>query len=337
MSLFLILALALGLGIVWRLVRLAVRIALLFALIALIAVYGARSSHSRSTTSPPSGTSARVAHVADGDTLTALTARGPMRVRLLGIDAPELTGTRFGHPTCGGRSAAIHLRALAPPGTSVRLVTDQASGDTYDAYHRCSRTSTVRTGTSARHSSPPARRSSTATAADASHAWPPTCVPSGPRAHTTSAPGARARAISAARWGEEALMSAQATTPSAGLGGPPWTAEATVYFHGGPLSNFAPTPGLRLPFGYHGHHENDRVPVSTVEHWFQACKATSRQQFDLILACGTAASAKRAGRETELRPDWEQVKFEVMLRPVPCPQSRLLTSALLRLRGPRLH
>jgi endonuclease YncB( thermonuclease family) len=135
-SLFLILALALGLGIVWRLVRLAVRIALLFALIAVIAVYGARASHSRSTTPPPSGTRARAAHVADGDTLTALTARGPMRVRLLGIDAPELTGTRFGHPTCGGRSAAIHLRALAPPGTSVRLVTDQASGDTYDAYHR---------------------------------------------------------------------------------------------------------------------------------------------------------------------------------------------------------
>jgi hypothetical protein len=43
--------------------------------------------------------------------------------------------------------------------------------------------------------------------------------------------------------------------------GPPWSADGTVYFHGGWLSNFAPTPGLRLPFGYHGHHENDRVPV----------------------------------------------------------------------------
>ena len=100
---------------------------------------------------------------------------------------------------------------------------------------------------------------------------------------------------------------------TATLDGPPWTAPDTVYFHGGPLSNFAPTRGLRLPFGSHGHHENDRVPVRTVEHWFQACKATSRQQFDLILACGTAAAAKRAGRETELRPDWERVKLEVML------------------------
>ena len=87
-----------------------------------------------------------------------------------------------------------------------------------------------------------------------------------------------------------------------------------MYFYGGPLSNFAATPGLRLPFGYHGHHENGRVPVQTVEHWFQACKATSRQQFDMILACGSAQAAKHAGRQTELRPDWEQVKFQVMLR-----------------------
>ena len=70
---------------------------------------------------------------------------------------------------------------------------------------------------------------------------------------------------------------------------------------------------MRLPRGYFGHHENDRVPVRSVEHFFQACKATSRRKFDLILACNTAAAAKRAGRETELRPDWEQVKFEVML------------------------
>ena len=96
--------------------------------------------------------------------------------------------------------------------------------------------------------------------------------------------------------------------------GPPWTGDGTIYFYGGWLSNFAPTPELRLPFGYWGHHENDRVPVRTVEHWFQACKATSRQQFDVILASSSATAAKQAGRATELRPDWEQVKLEVMLR-----------------------
>ncbi len=94
---------------------------------------------------------------------------------------------------------------------------------------------------------------------------------------------------------------------------PPWTVEGTVYFYGGPFSNFAATRGLRLPFGYHGHHEHDRTPVRWVENWFQACKATSREQFDLILACDSPASAKRAGRATQLRPDWEQVKLEVML------------------------
>jgi ribA/ribD-fused uncharacterized protein len=103
---------------------------------------------------------------------------------------------------------------------------------------------------------------------------------------------------------------AATTEPS----GPPWTAADTVYFYGGPLSNFAATPGLRLPFGYHGHHESDRVPVRTLEHWLQACKATSRQQFDMILACGSPQAAKHAGRHTDLRPDWEQVKFQVMLR-----------------------
>lgn len=104
-----------------------------------------------------------------------------------------------------------------------------------------------------------------------------------------------------------------AATSTAGRTGPPWTADDTVYFYGGPLSNFAPTPGLRLPFGYHGHQERDRVPVTTTEHWFQACKATSRAQFDVILASGSAMIAKRAGRQTQLRPDWEQVKFQVML------------------------
>jgi len=45
-----------------------------------------------------------------------------------------------------------------------------------------------------------------------------------------------------------------------GRTGPPWTADGTVYFYVGWLSNFAPTPGLRLPFGYHEHRENDRGP-----------------------------------------------------------------------------
>ncbi len=103
------------------------------------------------------------------------------------------------------------------------------------------------------------------------------------------------------------------TVSAADGNGRPWTAPDTPYFYGGWLSNFAPTPDLRRPVGYHGHQERELVPARSVEHWFQACKATSRQAFDLILGCSTPRGAKRAGRETELRADWEQVKVEVML------------------------
>lgn len=101
--------------------------------------------------------------------------------------------------------------------------------------------------------------------------------------------------------------------PLPGRAAAPWTTPHTLYFHGGWLSNFAPTPRLQLPFGYQGHDERDLVPVRTVEHWFQACKTTSRRDFDNVLACPTPAAAKHAGRSIDLRPDWEQIKFNVML------------------------
>ena len=87
-------------------------------------------------------------------------------------------------------------------------------------------------------------------------------------------------------------------TPSPGVTEPPWTAHRHGLLLRRPAVELRANPGLRLPFGYHGHHENDRVPVTTVEHWFQACKATSRQQFDLILACshGRDRQARRPAR-----------------------------------------
>jgi ribA/ribD-fused uncharacterized protein len=102
---------------------------------------------------------------------------------------------------------------------------------------------------------------------------------------------------------DAACVDAVATTPSS---------TAAAAFRRA-YSKFATTPGLRLPSGYHGHHEPDRIPVRTLEHWFQACKTTSRQQFDLILACAGAHAAKHAGRQTALRRDWEHVKYRVML------------------------
>jgi ribA/ribD-fused uncharacterized protein len=104
-----------------------------------------------------------------------------------------------------------------------------------------------------------------------------------------------------------------ALTPVPRQTGPPWNATNTKYFYGGWLSAFAPTPGLWLPVSYYGRKESELVLVRALENWFQATKATSRQEFDRILVCPTPAAAKRAGRQTELRPDWEDIKFDVMV------------------------
>lgn len=52
----------------------------------------------------------------------------------------------------------------------------------------------------------------------------------------------------------------------------------------------------------------------TAEHAFQAAKATSAADFQKIQAASTPAFAKAAGRKIAIRPDWDQVKREIMLR-----------------------
>ncbi len=63
-----------------------------------------------------------VERIADGDTFTC---RGRVRVRLIGIDTPELAQ---GEP---GRRARAALARLIPPGTSVRLEHDVSARDRY--------------------------------------------------------------------------------------------------------------------------------------------------------------------------------------------------------------
>lgn len=78
------------------------------------------------------GTPAVVVRVSDGDTIVAdLDGGGEERVRLLGIDTPEL-GDR---PECGAAEATAHLRSLLPEGTEVRLVGDPSQDDR-DVYDR---------------------------------------------------------------------------------------------------------------------------------------------------------------------------------------------------------
>ncbi|HEY5847922.1 MAG TPA: thermonuclease family protein [Microlunatus sp.] len=76
-----------------------------------------------------------VRYVYDGDTLqlqaarpgTYVTTTAKIRVRLIGIDAPEMRPT----PECYGPEATARLRELAGPGSRVWVAPDQDSWDRY--------------------------------------------------------------------------------------------------------------------------------------------------------------------------------------------------------------
>ncbi len=56
------------------------------------------------------------------------------------------------------------------------------------------------------------------------------------------------------------------------------------------------------------------VGDTTVEHQYQAAKYLNADQAGIILDCPTPAKAKRLSRlMTNWRPDWEQVKVDIML------------------------
>ena len=68
------------------------------------------------------------------------------------------------------------------------------------------------------------------------------------------------------------------------------------------LSNF-----FYSPFEFNGEI------YSTVEHAFQAAKTFDTEQRQSIRLAASPAQAKQMGRTVQLRPDWEQVKFGIML------------------------
>lgn len=88
--------------------------ALLGVVIALLAA-GCRDDATTSPPDPSAGQPATVEWVNDGDTLTLV---GGTKVRLVQVDAPELT------TDCYGRAALRVLIDLAPKGTRVVLVRD---------------------------------------------------------------------------------------------------------------------------------------------------------------------------------------------------------------------
>lgn len=71
----------------------------------------------------PAGRDVVITSITDGDTFRA----GDERVRLIGIDTPEVSGD----VECFGREATAALDRLVPPGTDVRLVADVGLIDRY--------------------------------------------------------------------------------------------------------------------------------------------------------------------------------------------------------------
>ena len=58
----------------------------------------------------------------------------------------------------------------------------------------------------------------------------------------------------------------------------------------------------------------DNICYPTVEHYFQAQKTLDKNKRKEIAAAMTPGVAKRLGRHVKLRPDWEEVKDDVMYR-----------------------
>lgn len=91
-------------------------------------------------------------------------------------------------------------------------------------------------------------------------------------------------------------------------------------------SNFYPCP-IRVDVGWGMHL------YPTGEHAFAAAKANTEAEHAKIAAADSPGLAKHLGRCTDLRPDWEQIKVEVMTKVLeakfPVRESSELTAALL--------
>lgn len=70
-----------------------------------------------------------VVDVVDGDTLVVRSGNKDVRVRLLGIDAPEVDHHGDGAGECYGDEATRQLEALAPVGSRVTLSADDGQDD----------------------------------------------------------------------------------------------------------------------------------------------------------------------------------------------------------------
>jgi ribA/ribD-fused uncharacterized protein len=99
-----------------------------------------------------------------------------------------------------------------------------------------------------------------------------------------------------------------------------------IPFYGGSFSNFvAPDGGLSVVvdprqdlavpelWDFVNGEGLLHIKAPTVEHFFQSAKAITLEDWDAILKPEDPWEAKRLGKATTLREDWEAVKYNIML------------------------
>src|SRR4051794_39898490 len=57
---------------------------------------------------------------------------------------------------------------------------------------------------------------------------------------------------------------------------------------------------------------SDGINFPSVEHAFQACKTNKWEEIAAIWSAETPGQAKRLGKKVTLRPDWNEVKLQIM-------------------------
>lgn len=78
--------------------------------------------------------------------------------------------------------------------------------------------------------------------------------------------------------------------------------QGFVAFYGGPLSNFAPSTIIVEDAAY-----------ATVEHYFQSQKSPSALEREAIRTATSPEASKRLGQVCQLREDWDDHRWTVML------------------------
>ena len=76
---------------------------------------------------PPNHEAIRIARVVDGDTIDVDIAGKTQRIRLIGLDTPEV----YGKVDCFGKEASQFTKSLLPLGRAVRLEKDLSETDRY--------------------------------------------------------------------------------------------------------------------------------------------------------------------------------------------------------------